>query len=30
MYVYDQLLIAISSNGMVAILGMGAGPSQLR
>jgi hypothetical protein len=29
MYVYDQLLIVISSSGMVAMLGMGAGPSKL-
>jgi hypothetical protein len=29
MYVHDQLLIVISSNGMVANLGMGAGPSKL-
>jgi hypothetical protein len=28
-YVYDQLLIVISSSGMVAMLGMGAGPSKL-
>jgi hypothetical protein len=29
MYVYDQLLVIISSSGMVAMLGMGAGPSKL-
>jgi hypothetical protein len=29
MYVYDLLLIVISSSGMVATLGMGAGPSKL-
>jgi hypothetical protein len=29
MYVHDQLLIVISSGGMVAMLGMGAGPSKL-
>jgi hypothetical protein len=28
MYVYDQLLIIISSSGMVATLRMGAGPSK--
>ncbi len=30
MYVYDQLRIIISSSSMVAMLGMGAGPSKLR
>jgi hypothetical protein len=29
MYVYDSLMIAISSRGMVATLGMGAGTSKL-
>jgi hypothetical protein len=29
MYVYDQLLIVISSSGMLAMLGMGAGQSKL-
>jgi hypothetical protein len=29
MYVYDQFMIVISSSGMVAMLGMGAGPSKL-
>jgi hypothetical protein len=29
MYVYDQLLIVISSSGMVAMLGVGAEPSKL-
>jgi hypothetical protein len=29
MYVHDQLLITVSSSGMVAMLGMGAGPSKL-
>jgi hypothetical protein len=29
MYVSDQLMILISSSGMVAMLGMGAGPSKL-
>jgi hypothetical protein len=29
MYVHDQLLIVISSSGMVAMLDMGAGPSKL-
>jgi hypothetical protein len=29
MYDYDQLLIVISSSGMVAMLGMGAGQSKL-
>jgi hypothetical protein len=29
MYVHDQLLIVISSGGMLAMLGMGAGPSKL-
>ncbi len=29
MYVYDQLTIAISSSGMVAMLRMGAGPTKL-
>ncbi len=30
MYVYDQLMIVISSSGILATLGMGAGPSKLR
>jgi hypothetical protein len=29
MYVYNQLMIIISSSSMVAMLGMGAGPSKL-
>jgi hypothetical protein len=29
MYVYDQSMIVISSSSMVAMLGMGAGPSML-
>jgi hypothetical protein len=29
MYVYNQFLIVISSCGMLAMLGMGAGPSKL-
>ena len=29
MYVYDQLLIIISSSGMFAIAGIGSGPSKL-
>jgi hypothetical protein len=29
MYVHDQLLIIISSSGMLAMLGMGAGTSEL-
>jgi hypothetical protein len=29
MYVYDQLMIVISSSGMAAMLGIGAGPSKL-
>jgi hypothetical protein len=29
MYVHDQLLIKLSSSGMLAMLGMGAGPSEL-
>jgi hypothetical protein len=29
MYVSDQLMIVTSSSGMVAMLGMGAGPSKL-
>jgi hypothetical protein len=29
MYVQDQLMIIISSGSMVAMLGMGAGPSKL-
>jgi hypothetical protein len=29
MYVHDQLMIVISSSSMVAMLGMGAGPSKL-
>ncbi len=29
MYVYDQLLIIISLSGMLAMFGMGAGPSKL-
>jgi hypothetical protein len=28
-YVHDQLRIIISSSGMLAMLGMGAGPSEL-
>ncbi len=30
MYVHDQLLIVISSSGMLAMLGIGSGPSKLR
>jgi hypothetical protein len=29
MYVYDQLLIVISSSGMLALLGIGSGLSKL-
>ena len=29
MYVHNQFLIVISSSGMLAMLGMGAGPSKL-
>jgi hypothetical protein len=29
MYAHDQLLIAISSSGMLAMLGIGSGPSKL-
>ncbi len=29
MYVHDQLLIVVSSSGVVAMLGMGAGPSKI-
>jgi hypothetical protein len=29
MYVYDQLLIVISSSGLFAMLGVGSGPSKL-
>jgi hypothetical protein len=29
MYVHDQLLIATSSSGMLALLGIGSGPSKL-
>jgi hypothetical protein len=29
MYVHDQLLINISSSGMLAMLGIGSGPSKL-
>jgi hypothetical protein len=29
MYVHDQLLIVISSSGMLAMLGVGSGPSKL-
>jgi hypothetical protein len=29
MYVYDQLLIVISSSGMLALLGIGSGQSKL-
>jgi hypothetical protein len=29
MYVYDQLMVVISSSGMAAMLGVGAGPSKI-
>jgi hypothetical protein len=29
MHVYDQLMIVISSSGMIAMLGVDAGPSKL-
>jgi hypothetical protein len=29
MYVYDHLLIVISSSGMLAMIGIGSGPSKL-